>query len=97
MTPTPVRRDYWRKNLRLTSILLCIWFIFTFVTSGFARELNAISFFGFPLGFYMSAQGSVIIYVGIIWIYARCMNRLDARYVDRSEHPPRAKDEVMFL
>jgi len=90
MSPTPEQREHWRKNLRLTSILLFIWIIFTFVTSGFARELNAIGFFGFPLGFYMSAQGSVIIYVGIIWIYAKYMNRLDERYRSRGERPPRA-------
>ena len=90
MNRSQEQRDYWRRNLRLTSLLLFIWFIFTFVTSGFARELNAISFFGFPLGFYMSAQGSVIVYVLIIWIYAKCMNKLDASYGSRGEHPPQA-------
>ncbi len=89
MAPTPEQRRYWRTNLRLTGGLLVIWFIFTFVTSSYARELNSISFFGFPLGFYMSAQGSVIIYVAIVWIYAKCMNRLDKRYLSRDQNPPR--------
>lgn len=88
--PSPEQRSYWRRTLRLTGILLAVWFVFTFVTSSLARELNAVSFFGFPLGFYMSAQGSVIIYVLIIWVYARCMNRLDDSY--RSSRQPPARD-----
>lgn len=73
-------RDYWRRNLRVTAILLTIWFVVTFVVSYFARELNSITILGFPLGFYMGAQGSLIIYVLIIWYYARYMNRLDTEY-----------------
>ena len=57
-----------------------MWFVVTFVEAWFARELNQVSFFGFPLGFYMSAQGSLAIYVAIIWIYAIYMNKLDRRY-----------------
>jgi putative solute:sodium symporter small subunit len=72
--------EYWRKNLVITAILLAIWFVVTFVEGWFARELNNISFFGFPLGFYMSAQGSLIIYVVIIGVYAWYMNRLDKEY-----------------
>jgi putative solute:sodium symporter small subunit len=56
------------------------WFIVTFVEAWFARELNAVTFFGFPLGFYMSAQGSLAIYVAIIGIYAVLMRKLDLEY-----------------
>jgi len=83
-------REYWRKNLRLTAILLAIWFVVTFVAGYFARELNSVTFFGFPLGFYMGAQGSLIIYVLIIWYYAWYMNRLDSDYgveQDESKNP----------
>ena len=73
-------REYWHKNLKVTAILLLIWFLVTFVASYFARELNSITVFGFPLGFYMGAQGALIIYVLIIWCYARYMNRLDNEY-----------------
>ncbi len=73
-------REYWRKNLVITAILMVIWFIVTFVEGWYARELNSITFLGFPLGFYMSAQGSLIIYVVIIWYYARYMNKLDNEY-----------------
>ena len=72
--------EYWRKNLFITAVLMLIWFIATFVEAWYARELNNYTFLGFPLGFYMSAQGSLIIYVVIIWFYARYMNRLDERY-----------------
>ena len=72
--------EYWRKNLFITAVLMVIWFIATFVEAWYARELNTMTFLGFPLGFYMSAQGSLIIYVVIIWYYARYMNRLDNEY-----------------
>jgi len=77
---TDKHREYWRKNLFITAILLVVWFIVTFIEGWYARELNNITFFGFPLGFYMSAQGSLIIYVVIIGIYARYMNNLDKVY-----------------
>ena len=72
--------EYWRKNLVITAVLLAIWFVATFVEAWYARELNQISFLGFPLGFYMSAQGSLIIYVVIIYIYAKYMRKLDVEY-----------------
>lgn len=72
--------EYWRKNLVVTAILLGIWFIATFIVGWNARELNDITFLGFPLGFYMSAQGSLIIYVVIIGVYALYMKKLDKEY-----------------
>lgn len=72
--------EYWRKNLVITAILLGIWFIATFVEGWYARELNEIMFLGFPLGFYMSAQGSLVIYVVIIGVYAKYMAKLDKEY-----------------
>ena len=83
MHVTAEQRAYWRKNLRLTGLLLALWFAVTFLTTAFAREINAVSLFGFPLGFYMSAQGSVLVYVLIIGVYARYMNRLDESYRQR--------------
>ncbi len=80
MQLTERHKEYWGKNLRVTSILLAIWFVVTYVFSYFAREMNEITFLGFPLGFYFGAQGSLIIYVLIIWFYARYMNKLDQEY-----------------
>ena len=85
MQLTEKHKEYWQINLRMTGILLAIWFIATFVMGWFARELNEITIIG-PLGFYMSAQGSLIIYVAIIWFYQRYMNNLDKQYgVDEGE------------
>jgi putative solute:sodium symporter small subunit len=77
---TQKHREYWRKNLVVTAILLVIWFVVTFVEGWYARELNNYTFLGFPLGFYMSAQGSLIVYVVIIGFYAWYMNALDKKY-----------------
>jgi len=73
-------QEYWRKNLRITAVLLAIWFVVTFVVIFFAPQLNEIVIMGFPFAFYMGAQGALIIYVLIIWFYARRMNQLDNEY-----------------
>lgn len=80
MQLTQKQEEYWRKNLVVTALLLLVWFIVTFVEAWFARELNGITVFGFPLGFYMSAQGSLAIYVIIIGVYALIMRKLDLEY-----------------
>lgn len=79
MPLTDKHREYWRRNLKLTSLLLALWFVTTFVVSWYARELNEIILIG-PLGFYMGAQGALIVYVVIIWFYARRMNQMDKQY-----------------
>ena len=80
MKLTDAQRTYWRLNLLLTFGLLALWFGVTFVTGYYANELNAISFLGFPLGFFMFAQGSLVVYLLIIVVYVVVMNRLDRRY-----------------
>ena len=79
MQLTERQQEYWRKKLVLTAILLAIWFVVTFVVGFYAREL-AFNFFGWPFSFYMGAQGALVIYVLIIWYYARRMNQLDQEY-----------------
>lgn len=79
MQLTEKHKEYWQRNLKLTSLLLAFWFFASFVVAWFARELNGIEIIG-PLGFYMGAQGSLIIYVFIIWYYARRMNEMDQEY-----------------
>ena len=80
MELTEKHNEYWHKNLVVTGILLAIWYVVTFVEIWYARELNSLTFFGFPLGFYMSAQGSLAIYVAIIGYYAWYMGKLDKEY-----------------
>jgi putative solute:sodium symporter small subunit len=81
---TPVteerRKEYWRRTLRITAILLAIWFLVTYVVIWFAVPLNQFTFLGFPLAFYMGAQGSLIVYVVLIVFYAWYMNRLDREF-----------------
>jgi putative solute:sodium symporter small subunit len=76
---TEKHREYWRKNLRITGILLAIWFVVTYVVGWYARELS-FDFAGWPFSFWVAAQGSLVVYVVIIWYYARTMNRLDQEH-----------------
>ncbi len=78
MSKTPA--SYWQKTSRLTAWLLVIWLLLTFGLTWFARELNAYSFLGFPLGFYFAAQGILLCYLGIIVYYSRRMRDLDAEH-----------------
>ena len=75
------QQRYWKKNLRLISALIAIWFVVTFVVGWFARDLQYITIFGFPVSFYMAAQGALVVYVLIVWYYAQAMNKLDREYV----------------
>lgn len=81
LTPlTAAQRAYWRRTLLLTLGLLAVWFSVTFVAGYFADELNDVTFLGFPLGFYIFAQGALVVYLMIIVVYVIAMNRLDKRY-----------------
>ena len=71
--------DYWRKNLRMTAVLLAVWFVVTFGVGFYARELN-FTFFGWPFSFWVASQGALIVYVVIIAYYAWFMNRLDQEH-----------------
>ncbi len=74
---TGPERSYWRKTRALTLSLFLIWMVATFGFVFFARELSAWSFFGWPLSFYLAAQGTPAIFLVIVWYYARTMNRID--------------------
>jgi putative solute:sodium symporter small subunit len=71
---------YWLSTRRLTFGLIFIWAVVTFVLTWFAAELNGVSVFGFPLGFYMAAQGSLFIYLALIWYYNRRMRQIEAEF-----------------
>jgi len=72
-------RRYWRRNLRITSALLAIWFLVSFGVAFFARDLS-FSFFGWPFSFWVGAQGALVVYVAIVAFYARFMDRLDVEH-----------------
>ena len=61
------KEAHWAKTRSLTILVLIIWFIFAIVVPYFAQSLNSMSFMGFPLGYYMCVQGSLIIFVALIW------------------------------
>lgn len=73
------QHEYWRRNVKITMVLLAIWAFVTYVVGFYARDLS-FNFFGWPFSFWMGGQGALIIYVLIIWYYARYMNRLDREY-----------------
>jgi putative solute:sodium symporter small subunit len=75
------KQEYWRYNVVLTTILLVIWFVVTYIISGvMAGWLNQFTVLGFPLGYYMAAQGSLAIFVIEIGVYAYLMNKKDIEY-----------------
>ena len=78
---TLAQRDgYWKKTSRLMWIILTLWVIFSFVIPAFAVQLNGIVIFGFPLGFYMAAQGSLISYVVLCFWNASAQNKIDEEF-----------------
>ena len=84
---------YWRKNIRYVLILLAVWFLVSYGAGIlFADELNEIRMGGFKLGFWFAQQGSIYVFVIIIFVYVSLMNKLDKEYdVDEEEAPPVAK------
>jgi len=75
------REKYWKKNLTYLGILLFIWF---FVSFGcgilFAQPLNEYEFLNIPLGFWFAQQGSIYVFVILIFVYMALMNRLDKEF-----------------
>ena len=75
------REAYWKANLRLMGILLAIWFLVSFVCGILlVDQLNTIQFAGFKLGFWMAQQGSMYVFLILIFIYAKKMNTLDKKF-----------------
>lgn len=73
-------RQYWRRNLVAIALSLGVWALITFGVAFYGRELSAIDFFGWPFSFWVGAQGTLIVYVVIIVLYAQFMNRLDEQH-----------------
>ncbi len=72
---------YWRTNLRILSILLSIWFFTAFGLGIVGVELlNRFQIGGFPLGFWFAQQGAIYIFIVLIFVYARWMDRVDDRF-----------------
>lgn len=80
-------QNYWKKNLIYLALLLSIWFLVSFVFGILLVEpLNEIRLAGFGLGFWFAQQGSIYVFVILIFVYVWLMNRLDKEYdVDEKE------------
>ncbi len=72
--------NYWKENRNLVLTMLAIWFAVSYLIQLFSGAINSIVIAGFPLGYYMGSQGALIIFVVMIFIYAKKMNELDKKY-----------------
>lgn len=74
-------KNYWKTNLRYLAILLVIWFVVSYGCGIlFVDQLNTVRIGGFPLGFWFAQQGSIYVFVVLIFVYVRLMNKLDKAY-----------------
>jgi len=74
-------KAYWKENLRYLLILLLIWFSVSYGCGIlFREELNQFTMGGFKLGFWFAQQGSIYVFVILIFVYVRLMNKLDKKY-----------------
>tara|TARA_B100000963_G_scaffold99353_1_gene85897 strand:+ start:578 stop:829 length:252 start_codon:yes stop_codon:yes gene_type:complete len=75
------KNDYWKSNIKYVTILLSVWFT---VSYGFGiilvEQLNQFQIGGFPLGFWFSQQGSIYVFVILIFLYIYLMNKLDKKF-----------------
>ncbi len=82
--PTPENGNgaaYWKANLRLVGICLAVWFVVSYLFGIIlAQPLNAIRIGGYELGFWFAQQGSIYVFVILIFVYAAIMNRLDRKF-----------------
>lgn len=72
--------NYWKENRNLVFTMLGIWFVVSYIIQLLANALNGIVIAGFPLGYYMGGQGALIVFVVMIFFYAKKMNELDKKY-----------------
>ena len=78
---TQARQEYWKRNVRLMSVLLVVWAAVSFGAGiVFVEPLNEIVIAGFPLGFWFAQQGAIITFVVLIAVYVWRMDKLDAEF-----------------
>lgn len=81
MTKQENAKAYWKENLRYLAILLSIWFLVSYVFGILlVDQLNTIKLGGFKLGFWFAQQGAMYVFVVLIFVYVRLMNKLDNKY-----------------
>lgn len=82
---TDNQRRHWEKTRTLTYIVLALWALFSIIIPWFARELDAFSFLGFKLGYYMVVQGSLIVFVLLIWFQNWRQDAIDDEFTGSGE------------
>lgn len=81
MTETERKKAYWKANLRYVFLLLTIWFLVSYGAGIlFKEQLDTIKLGGFKLGFWFAQQGSMYVFVILIFVYVYLMNKLDKKY-----------------
>ena len=81
-------KSYWKTNLKYLIVLLSIWFLVSFGAGILFRQtLDTIKIGGFKLGFWFAQQGSIYVFVVLIFVYVKLMNRLDAKYGLNNDEP----------
>jgi putative solute:sodium symporter small subunit len=81
MTEQEKAKAYWKENIKYLTILLTIWFLVSYGAGILFKEtLDTIKVGGFKLGFWFAQQGSMYIFVVLIFVYVRIMNKLDKKY-----------------
>ena len=81
MSEQKSRQDYWKANLKLVALCLSIWFVVSYLFGiVLVDQLNAISIGGYNLGFWFAQQGSMYVFVVLIFFYASRMNKLDRKF-----------------
>lgn len=74
------RERHWEKTRNLTFVILALWVLFAIIIPWLASPLNSITFLGFPLGYYMCVQGSLIAFVVLIWVQNWRQDRIDDEF-----------------
>ena len=80
-SPNKNAQSYWQGNLRIVASLLVVWFFISFVCGILLVDvLDNVRIAGFKLGFWIAQQGAIFVFVALIFIYIRLMDKLDAKY-----------------
>lgn len=80
MQPEDTVKAHWAETQRLTYIMIGIWALFSFFIHMLATGLNGVKILGFPVGFYMAAQGSLVVFVLQLFWFAKAQDKVDRKY-----------------
>ena len=88
------KQAFWSRTKRLTVALGALWLAVNLAVPWFAHDLSAWQFFGFPLGYWLAAEGTLFVYLAIIVVYALVMDRYEASYLAAEADEPARPDQA---